>query len=152
MRASRPSSFILPPQVCANHSRARAQAAQALLSSQPSLGGEPGKPTLEDESYAARRSSARSNSTWRQSSITSLFFGYFIADFQREKLVVAATEDAPTWRAVIFDVTTEPRHREVSLRGGGPLGERNSSLTSEDGELDRREDGCDRGIDRTATR
>ena len=66
MRASPPSSFTPPRPVCANHPRARAQAAKTLPSNQPSLGGEPGKPALFDESRAcSARTHARTHARTR---------------------------------------------------------------------------------------
>jgi len=52
MRALPRSSFKRLTQVCANHLRARTQAAQAQRPSNPSLSGEPGKHTFYDVARA----------------------------------------------------------------------------------------------------
>ena len=54
---ARSSALVVhaPHQVCANHLRARTQAAEAPRSSNPSLSGEPGKHTFCDVTRALRR-------------------------------------------------------------------------------------------------
>jgi len=49
------------------------------------------------------------------SSIRSLSFGYFVADFKREEFGVPATEDLPTGRAVVLNVTAESSDGETTF-------------------------------------
>jgi hypothetical protein len=66
-----------------------------------------------------RRCGDECRRVWASSSIRSLSFGYFVADFEGEELGVTAAEDLPTGRAVVLDVAAEAGHGKTTFKHRG---------------------------------